>query len=112
MYQNNNNNSADSRKGGEPTFRASSLATAGSFSALRPKRPVTAPVMSDSFCLNLTTLPAGKREQFALAHDHNGSLLRRQLGADLACTCNAAVPTAQELCCDATAECLYHTRVY
>ena len=43
------------------TLRASSFATAGSFSALRPKMPVTAPVMSDSFCLNLTTLPEQQR---------------------------------------------------
>ena len=50
-------------KGGEPTFRASSFATAGSFSALRPKRPVTAPVMSDNFCLNLTTLPAEEKRK-------------------------------------------------
>lgn len=47
-------------QGGEEgkTLRASSLATAGSFSAFRPNMPLTAPVTSDSFCLSRTTLPA------------------------------------------------------
>lgn len=41
------------------TLTASSFATAGSFSCLRPKSLPTAPVTSASFCFSRTILPAG-----------------------------------------------------